>query len=130
LKQTEFEQAIAAFNHQAYYLAHDLLEQIWHDSESSDRNFYQGLLQLAVGLYHLQNHNWKGTAILLGEGIGKLRRYYPEYENVDLEKLLPEAIALLSAVQNVGREKFPDFVNQLQNMPKIEYLTESQIESE
>jgi uncharacterized protein len=128
LAQTEFEaksdpeyrQAIAAFNGQAYYLCHDLLEQIWHEAETSDRNFYQGLLQLAVGLYHLQNYNWHGTAILLGEGIGRLRHYDPEYRDVDIEKLISEAIALLSAVQNVGKEKFPDFVKQLQTLPKIE----------
>jgi uncharacterized protein len=122
LEKILFDKAIRAFNLQEYYLCHDCLEELWHEADLSDRNFYQGILQIAVGLHHLQNYNWQGTAILLGEGIGRLRRYCPEYNQIDVAELMIDANELLIAVQQVGIDYFPDFVNQLEIMPQIKYV--------
>ncbi|MFO0212823.1 MAG: DUF309 domain-containing protein, partial [Pseudanabaena sp.] len=48
-----FAEAIFQFNNGDYYACHDTLEAIWNDAWQSDRAFYQGILQIAVGLYHL-----------------------------------------------------------------------------
>ncbi len=109
-----FLDAIAAFNQAEYYVCHDLLEEIWHNADPSDRNFYQGILQIAVGLYHLQNLNQNGAAMLLGEGIGRLRRYCPDYQNLNLADLVLESASLLRVVQQVSKENFPLIVQQLE----------------
>lgn len=123
-----FREAIAAFNEAEYYTCHDLLEEIWHNADASDRNFYQGILQIAVGLYHLHNLNQNGAAILLGEGIGRLRRYCPEYEGLNIADLICESASLLSAIQQISKENFPDFVKQMEASqlsiitPKIKFV--------
>ena len=42
------------WNEQRYYEAHDVLEQLWLKSDSSDVNFFKGLIQAAGAFVHLQ----------------------------------------------------------------------------
>jgi predicted metal-dependent hydrolase len=104
MKLITFEEAIAQFNNGDYYNCHDTLEAIWNDAWQSDRGFYQGILQIAVGLYHLNNHNWHGAAILLGEGTSRLPEYLPEYQSIDVESLLEDSLGILRTVQINGKE--------------------------
>ena len=104
MSDLSFKEAIAQFNHGDYYNCHDTLEAIWNDAWQSDRGFYQGILQIAVGLYHLQNHNWHGAAILLGEGTSRLPEYLPEYQSIDVENLLEDSLSILRTVQINGKE--------------------------
>jgi uncharacterized protein len=121
---TLFE-AIEMFNHREFYACHDALESIWNDAVSADKNFYQGILQIAVGLHHLGSKNWHGAAILLGEGISRLRYYQPDYENVDVASLIGESAELLTTLQHVGAEGISDLVQQIEHgsleLPKIQY---------
>jgi hypothetical protein len=65
----EFWQGVEQFNQRQFYACHDTLEAIWIEAGEPDKKFYQGVLQVAVGLYHLGNDNWRGAVILLGEGV-------------------------------------------------------------
>ena len=42
------------FNRGEYYEAHDVLEQLWLRTEDANRNFFQGLIQIAGAFVHLQ----------------------------------------------------------------------------
>jgi predicted metal-dependent hydrolase len=42
------------WNEQRYYEAHDVLEQLWLNTESSDADFFKGLIQAAGAFVHLQ----------------------------------------------------------------------------
>ena len=44
------------WNEQAYYEAHDVLEQLWLNSDTSDDNFFKGLIQAAGAFVHLQKN--------------------------------------------------------------------------
>ena len=44
------------WNEQRYYEAHDVLEQLWLNTKSSDADFFKGLIQAAGGFVHLQKH--------------------------------------------------------------------------
>lgn len=72
------------------------------EAETIEKPFYQGILQIAVAFYHLGNLNWRGGAILLGEGINRLRKFEPEHESVDVETLVDQAVEWLSLVQTTG----------------------------
>ncbi len=74
------------------------------------KTFYQGILQIAVGIYHLSNSNWRGAVILLGEGINRLRRYPSVYSGIDVDELLNQSAALLTTLQQTGPEKVADWV--------------------
>ena len=111
----KFEQGIKEFNQQQFYACHDTLEAIWVDAEEADKRFYQGILQVAVGCYHLSNDNLRGAIILLGEAVRRLCDYQPDYEGVNVELLLEQASELLQALQQLPEEHTTDFFKQLQH---------------
>ncbi|RZM82780.1 DUF309 domain-containing protein [Leptolyngbya iicbica] len=106
---------IQQFNQGDYYACHDTLEAIWMEAEVPEKPFFQGILQLAVALYHLGNQNWQGTAILLGEGIRRLEPFEPQYRGVDVTPLLDCASAWLEAVQQLGVEQVGNLATALQH---------------
>lgn len=98
----EFWQGVEQFNHQEFYACHDTLEALWMEAAEPEKTFYQGILQIAVALYHLENHNQRGAIVLLGEGINRLNRYQPAYETIDVEHLIDQGAALLTALQQMS----------------------------
>lgn len=64
-----------------------------------ERTFYQGILQIAVALYHLGNHNWQGAVTLLGEGLYRLSRYPDDYANLALDRFRADCHTLLQHLQ-------------------------------
>jgi predicted metal-dependent hydrolase len=44
------------WNEQRYYEAHDVLEQLWLNSDTNDDQFFKGLIQAAGAFVHLQKH--------------------------------------------------------------------------
>jgi uncharacterized protein len=99
---SEFWQGVEEFNRREFYACHDTLEAIWLEAIEPNKTFYQGILQVAVGCYHLSNLNWRGAAILLGEGIRRLNRYLPSYGGIDVEGLLDRSAEMLSVLQQAG----------------------------
>ena len=110
----EFERGIAEFNQQEFYACHDTLEAIWVEAPEADKRFYQGILQVAVGCYHLSNDNLRGAIILLGEAVRRLCDYQPDYEAVNVELLLEQAVQLLQALQQLKPEQGKLFFELLQ----------------
>ena len=110
----EFKQGIKEFNQQRFYACHDTLEAIWVDADEVDKRFYQGVLQVAVGCYHLSNDNLRGAIILLGEAVRRLCDYQPSYEGVNVRLLLEQASELLQALQQLPPEQTTEFFQQLQ----------------
>ncbi len=101
----EFWQGVEEFNQQQFYACHDTLEAIWMESMEPQRTFYQGVLQIAVALYHLENENWRGTVTLLGEGLRRLRIYQPDYGGMNVAELVQQSAALLGILQQMGAEQ-------------------------
>ena len=118
----EFWHGIEQFNAGEFYACHDILEAIWIDSLEPDKTFYQGILQIAVGLYHLGNCNRRGAMILLGEGSNRLRRYLPTYGGINVEKLLTQSVDLLTIIQQESLETLANtelVENQIWLLPSI-----------
>jgi hypothetical protein len=100
-----FWQGIAQFNQGAFYDCHDTLEAVWMVAPTGEKPFYQGILQIAVGLYHLSNHNWRGAAILLGEGSRRLEAYESEFHRVNVSDLLDRADLWLQTLHDLGPDQ-------------------------
>lgn len=96
--------AITTFNRGNFYDCHDQLEALWMVADPVDKPFYQGLLQVAVGFYHLGNQNWRGAAILLGEGVNRLRPFAPHYQEIPVDSLIDCGWSWLQALQQTGPE--------------------------
>jgi uncharacterized protein len=116
---TNLTEAIQQFNQKEFYACHDLLEAMWIDAYYPEKNFYQGLLRIAVGLYHLSDRNWNGSKIILGEGIMRLRDFQPEYMGVNVTKLIQESANLLGVMQKSGKEELDSLSLKL---PEIDYI--------
>ncbi len=100
-----FWQGVEQFNHGDYYACHDTLEALWVEAEEPDRSFFQGILQLAVALYHLTNQNQRGAMILLGEGSHRLQRYRPDYGGIDVDGLLDLSGQFLKTLQQASCDR-------------------------
>lgn len=105
----EFWQGVEQFNTGQYYDCHDTLEALWIEATEPEKTFYQGILQIAVALYHLGNNNLRGAAILLGEGSNRLRRYPSDYGGIDVDELLDWSATLLTTLQQAELEKLATF---------------------
>lgn len=121
---SEFWQGVTEFNQGEFYACHDTLEALWMEAIEPEKTFYQGVLQIAVGLYHLSHKNWRGAVILLGEGVGRLAYYQPFYWGIDVHHLILESRDLLQALQLAGEENVGDFLpllkgEVLENFPSL-----------
>ncbi len=105
-----FWQGVEEFNQHEFYACHDTLEALWMEAMEPTKKFYQSILQIAVGLYHLSNKNWRGAVISMGEGIRRLDYYQPDYSGINVEQFLNQASELLVELQQAGAENVDNFV--------------------
>jgi predicted metal-dependent hydrolase len=130
MESPEFWQGIEQFNQEEFYDCHDTLEAIWMDAIATEKNFYQGILQIAVACYHLGNYNWRGTVTLLGEGVRRLSYFQPSYSDIDVSGLVSQSYELLQQLQQIEPDRVQFFVENLsQNQPfpfpKIQIIQDS-----
>ena len=130
MESPEFWQGLEQFNQEEFYDCHDTLEAIWMDAIATEKNFYQGILQIAVACYHLGNYNWRGAVTLLGEGVRRLSNFQPSHSEIDVSGLVSESYQLLQQLQQIEPDRVQSFVENLsQNQPfpfpKIQIIQDS-----
>src|SRR5437763_7861887 len=57
------------------FSAHEYLESAWHRADATERDLWQGLAQVAVGLTHVQRGNQSGALALLERSRERLSAY-------------------------------------------------------
>jgi predicted metal-dependent hydrolase len=85
------------------FFAHDVLEARWKAAPAQERDLWQGLAQVCVGLTHLQRGNPVGGARLLRRGAGRLQAYAGPSYDVDAAAVAGAALRRAEAVE-VGEE--------------------------
>lgn len=95
---------IAEFNQGEYYQCHETLEHLWLQEASPAREFYQGIIQIGVGLHHLQRGNYRGACRLLERGLARLKPFSPACRQVDVARLLVATAQCLAAARALGPE--------------------------
>ncbi|MBU5614558.1 DUF309 domain-containing protein [Geomonas azotofigens] len=113
----ELLQAIGEFNAGEWFQCHETLEELWVGEKGELRDFYQGLLQVAVALYHWRNGNYKGAEGLLLRGADLLRRVSGTCLGVDVARLVAEAGVLREALLALGEERMAEVAPAL--VPKL-----------
>jgi predicted metal-dependent hydrolase len=83
-----FERGVKQFNGQFFFEAHDTWEELWRETTGPHRLFYQGLIQTAVGFYHLSGGNFKGACSQFEKAIAKLEQYVPRYHTIETQLLV------------------------------------------
>jgi hypothetical protein len=90
-----FRRGIALFNGVRYWHAHEAWETLWRAAPDEERDFYQGLIQVAAGLLHLQRRNARGARNKLAEGLAKLRAYQPAHRGIFVNELVGKSERIL-----------------------------------
>jgi len=71
------------FNEQAYYEAHDVLEELWlEDRSQKEANFYKGLIQFAGAFVHLQKNRLQPAFRLFLLAEGNFSQYESTYQGL------------------------------------------------
>jgi len=97
-----FQEGIDKFNAGLFYECHDILEDVWFEIRGTSRRFYQGLIHLAVGFYHMQvRNNSKGALSQLSKGTEKLSSYKPEFQGVDIDILLTQIYGCMKIINEI-----------------------------
>src|SRR3984957_21351106 len=77
------------FNHQLFYEAHDVLENLWlADKHGANGAFYKGLIQLAGAFVHLQKNRLRPSAALFKLARTNIEKYPLLHERLNLERVL------------------------------------------
>lgn len=77
--------------------AHEVLEALWKTRPASERDLWQGLAQIAVGLTHSMRGNTAGATTLLRRGAGRVADYAGDTHGIDIKGVLSWAEALAAA---------------------------------
>ena len=102
LADPRLSEAIALFNQGEWYACHDGFEELWHETQGAVRPLLQGVLQVAVAQLHLERGNLRGATVLMGEGLGRLRRCGEQGLGLDLVALRQGVALWLDTLQGGG----------------------------
>lgn len=100
--------AVDQFNQGEWFECHETLEELWVGSAGEMRDFYQGLLQVAVALHHWREGNFRGAILLLEKGPGLLRRVRPICQRIEVEETIADAALLREALIALGPERMAE----------------------
>jgi hypothetical protein len=83
--------------------AHEVLEATWKSAPAGERDLWQGLAQLAVGLTHALRGNPGGAVRLLRRGTARISGYAPgRPHGVDVAGVSARAADLASRIERAG----------------------------
>src|SRR2546426_10896830 len=88
MDQEGFLRGIKLFNQAEFFEAHEVLEDVWRASPEPQKKFFQGLIQIAVGLHHYGTGNLVGARSLLARAAKNLSGYSETFGGIQLSPLL------------------------------------------
>lgn len=112
----DISDGITLFNECDFFSAHDFFEDIWMDANRNEKEFFQGLVQISVGCYHLICGNLNGAKSQLSKGKIKLSKFKTDYYGINLKLLIQEIDILLKSISiNNLKQKIPtiEFINKI-----------------
>jgi predicted metal-dependent hydrolase len=87
-----------------YFAAHEELEDAWRAAEPEERDFYQGLVHVAVAWYQAGRGNRVGCERQLEKASRRLGPYAPKHRGVDVTSLLGQVSNAAAVVANGSLE--------------------------
>jgi uncharacterized protein len=106
---------VELFNRGEFFECHEVLEQVWLNAQNERKLFLQGLIQIAVGFYHLRRGNAVGATRLLDAGSSKLRLNGANQSWID-------TAGLVAAVEPVVHALHTGCAENNATLPKIRVL--------
>jgi len=87
---SKLETGLGLMRRGEYFAAHEELEDAWRAAEPEERDFYQGLVHVAVAWYQAGRGNRVGCERQLEKATRRLGPYAPEHRGVNVASLLDQ----------------------------------------
>lgn len=85
-----FERGLDAMRAGSFFEAHEELEDAWRAAAPAERDFYQGLVHVAVAWYQAGRGNRVGCERQLEKAARRLGPYAPEHRGVSVSVILEQ----------------------------------------
>src|SRR5579872_2327571 len=86
----QYLEGLRLFNAEDFFESHEVLEELWSETQDERKKFYQGLIQAAVALLHFGNGNLGGAKKVYLTSRKYLQAYGPEFEGLNLARFLDD----------------------------------------
>jgi len=87
-----------------YFEAHEELEIVWRSAPPEERDFYQGLVHVAVAWYQFGRGRPVATRRQLEKALRRLEPYEPAHRGVDVAALRGQLASLVESGDLGGRQ--------------------------
>jgi predicted metal-dependent hydrolase len=88
--ESAFEAGVELIRAGEYFAAHEELENAWRASPAEERDFFQGLVHVAVAWYQAGRGRKIGTERQLAKAVRRLAPFAPAHRGIELEPLLAQ----------------------------------------
>ena len=94
-----YERGLALVRAGDFFAAHEELELAWRAAETAERDFFQGLVHVAVAWYQAGRGNRVGCERQLEKAQRRLSPYAPSHRGVDVASVLQQVAAARETVR-------------------------------
>lgn len=102
----ELDRGLALIEAGEYFAAHEVLEDVWRGAEARERDFFQGLVHVAVAWYQAGRQNRVGCERQLEKAERRLTPYAPSHRGLDLDDLLDQVRAAAARYPELPTPRF------------------------
>jgi predicted metal-dependent hydrolase len=88
--ESAYEAGLELIRAGEYFAAHEQLEDAWRAAPAEERDFFQGLVHVAVAWYQAGRGRKIGTERQLAKALRRLEPYAPTHRGLDLTALLTQ----------------------------------------
>ena len=91
--EAAFKRGLEEIRAGRYFEAHEELEEAWRAAAAEERDFFQGLVHVAVAWYQAGRGRHIGCARQLEKASRRLTAYAPMHRGIDVDALLAQVDA-------------------------------------
>jgi predicted metal-dependent hydrolase len=106
-RDDDLRRGLELIRRREFFEAHEALEDAWRAAEDGERDFYQGLVHVAVAWYQAGRGNRVGCERQLEKARRRLSPYAPAHRGVDVRSLLRQVDAATTVVLAASLELRP-----------------------
>jgi predicted metal-dependent hydrolase len=96
--EAAYKRGLGAIRDERYFEAHEDLEEAWRLAPADERDFFQGLVHVAVAWYQAGRGRPVATGSQLEKAARRLAPFAPAHRGVDVEEVLAQVAAAQARV--------------------------------
>jgi uncharacterized protein len=96
--EAAFKRGLESIRAQRYFEAHEDLEEAWRAAPGEERDFFQGLVHVAVAWYQAERGRPVATARQLEKATRRLAPFAPAHRGIDVDEVLAQVKAAQARV--------------------------------